>query len=440
MRTKTLSIFSTGLSISRSTDHSAVLRCGVFLGLAGLAAIAGDARAASCSVPSLKHLTIQGAANDKTCTEIVLSKHTYTEQVTLNRPDGIAIHGVGAGRTILASPALRLRSGVSTSFLPKYAFVVQVKPGTSATLTDLTIDGGGNAKCGIPYFGVRVVGATAELDRVVVQNVLGQGASFACANVIGVAVTADAGSPPETASLTLNDSTVRSFQQIGILANGPNASLTLQNTVLHGAGSESSLPQVGIQISAGAAGTLNRTTVTNVQFSGDPCTGVGTAVSFSGAGGVSTLSDSVINDVDRGVYLTENSGQVTVSKSRFMNTLGGILSTNNGTGATPIVTLSNNGFATTSRSTAATVATCFNDSGDAIAVGNEKSTVVSGNSAADSARCAVELLAGSASLTVNQNQAVRSTLVDIQDEGSGNNLSKNLCQTSMPAGLCSGPP
>jgi len=406
-------------------------------------AAAKPAAAASCTVPDRRHPTIQSAVDDSTCTDVRLGERTYSEQVTLNRPGGIEIRGVGAGRTIIASPTTRARSTVSTSFLSGYTYVVQVRPGTSATLSDLTVNGAGNARCSERYFGVRFTGASGELNRVVVENVRGRGTDFACANVIAVAVTSESGSTATAGQLAVRGSTIRSFQQIGLLANGQKARLTVSDTVVSGVGPQSSQAQVGIQVATGAKGVLERATISDLLFSGDPCRGgLGTGFRIAGAGETS-IKQAVLRAVDRGVLLSKNTlGPIKVSGSRFIETLGGILSTDNGPGpgGSPIIEISKNGFIGTKRSTAATVTTCFDDSGDAIAVRNEKDSLISENSAADSARCAVELLAGTSNLDVRENQAVRSGRADLADQGSGNRLSNNLCLTSIPADLCSGAP
>src|SRR5262245_16313606 len=100
-----------------------------------LVAAAQDAEAGLCAVPGMRYRTIQSAANDAACSEIVLGERIYTEQISLNRPGGITLRGAGAGRTIIVSPTVRSRSTVSTSFLPNYTYVVQVRPGTSATIS-----------------------------------------------------------------------------------------------------------------------------------------------------------------------------------------------------------------------------------------------------------------------------------------------------------------
>lgn len=398
---------------------------------------AGEAHAAPCAVPDARHPTIQSAANDSACTEVEVAAGIYSEQLNLNRTGGITIRGAGAGRTIIASPATRTRSLVLTSFLPLYSYVVQVRPGTQATLSNLTVDGGGNARCSERYFGIRFTSASGTLDHVVVENVLGRGTDFACANIIGVGVTSETGSSAVTASLTIDGSTLRSFQQTALLANGPKTTLSVKDTVFHGAGAQSSLAQTAILVSSGAKGTIDRATVTDLTFTGDACKGLGTAVQLASAGS-STITGAVVITADRGVLLSKNTlGKMTVSGSRFVETFQGILSADNGSG---LVAIDKNSFISTKRSTAANVATCFAESGDAIAVRSESASTISSNSAAASARCAIELLTGTSNLEVAKNQAVRSARADIEDTGTGNRLSQNLCTTSTPSGLCSGTP
>lgn len=421
---------------TQSSFHQGI--SGVLAGAFLCLVFAGEGHAAApCAVPDRRHATIQSAVNDTACSEINVAAGVYSEQLTLNRTGGIIIRGVGAGRTIIKSPATRTRSLVLTGFLPLYSYVVQVRPGTQATLSNLTIDGGGNARCSERYFGIRFTSASGTLDHVVVENVRGSGSDFACANIIGVAVTSETGSSAVASSLTLNGSTIRSFQQTGLLANGPKATLRVSDTVLHGAGAQGSLAQTGIQLSAGASGTVDRATLTDLTFTGDPCKGVGTAVQLASAG-TSSITSAVVITADRGILLSKNTlGKMTVSGSRFVETLQGILSTDNGSG---LVHIDKNSFITTKRSAAATVATCFAESGDAIAVRNESASIVTANSAAASARCAIELLTGTSNLDVGKNQAVRSARADIEDAGTGNRLSQNLCTTSTPSGLCAGTP
>lgn len=390
--------------------------------------------AAPCAVPETGHLTIQSAINDARCTEIELKAQIYTEQINVNRAGRpLTIRGLGAGRTVIASPLRRSRSTLSTTFLRNYVYVVQVAPGSTLSLADLTVDGGGNARCTEPYFGLRAHNGTLNLDAVVIENVRGRGTDFACANVFAVGVTAEG---TGSARLNLSRATIRSFQVAGIVARGANAAISLGDTLVRGAGDQSQQAQTGIWVRDGAAAALARATVRDLHFTGDPCKGLGNGVRFSAAG-VSSLSDSVILGCDRGVELSKSTGTINIKKNRFVDNFAGLLASENGAGNSRIV---QNSFSGTRRSTAANVAMCFPESGDAIAIKSEKDALLQGNSAADSARCAIELLAGTSNLDVQENQSVRSARVDIEDVGSANRLSKNLCLSSTPSGLCAGPP
>jgi len=403
------------------------------LGLA-LSLVPQSLWAAVCSVPGTAHPTIQRAINDPTCSEIELKAQVYTEQLNINRPGGsVIVRGAGAGRTVLVSPTRRVRSTISTTFLRGYTYVVQVAPGSSATLIDLTVDGGSTIRCGEPYFGLRAHNASLSLEGVVVDNVRGRTADFGCANIIAAAVTSEAAG---SAKLSLTRATVRNFQQLGVLARGVSAELSLKDTLVRGAGEQNQQVQTGIELRDGAKGLLDRATVRDLRYTGDPCKGVGTGVRFSAAA-TGKLSTSVLTNCDRGVELAKNTAAIAVTDNRFVENLSGLLAHDNGAGFSQII---GNGFASTRRSSASTVAMCFDDSGDAIALRSEKDSLVQKNSAADSARCAIELLPGTSNLDVRENQAVRSTRTDIEDRGSGNRLDKNLCLNSTPTGLCSGAP
>lgn len=408
---------------------------GVVPGLAVCLALwpAGAAQAAVCTVPSATYPTIQKAANTSACAQINLAAGVYTEQVTLAKPGAVTLVGAGAGRTIIKSPATRVRSSQPATYLPNYTYVIEVARGGFARITDLTIDGGGNANCSERYFGVRFNSAQGSLERVIIDNVRGSGTNFACANVYGIGVTADSSG---NAELAVRASTVRNFQAVGILVSGTDAMAMIENTAIRGVGAQNMLPQTGILFTRLGGGTATRNNLSAMNFSGDPCKGLGTALSSDGAAAV-TYSANVAYDVDRGMFLTRNTTEQAALNNHFLNTLAGIVSASNNPGK---VNLNGNGIVDTARSTAATVSTCFNESGDGIAIRSEQKSVVAKNSIAGSARTAIELLTGTVSLDVQQNQATGSKRFDLEDSGTGNHVEKNRCQTSSPTGLCTAAP
>lgn len=402
------------------------------LGLLVAAAGGQAAQAAVCKVPDMAHPTIQKAVDDAACTDIVLGAQVYTEQVSIGR--SLTLRGAGPGRTILRSPMRRVRSTVTASYLSGFTYVVEVKPGGDVALNDLSVDGNGDASCSERYFGVRVHNAALSMDRVVIEKVRGTAMNLGCnPNVIALAATADTG---KNATLTVEQGTVRAFQATGILVYGTGTSATIKNSVVHGIGAQDRVFQNGVFFRNGATGAVDRVTVTELRFTGDPCKGVGTALQSFRAGQI-YFTANVLRGVDRGIWLHENQANQVATENRIVGVQAGILSNNNGAGK---VRLTRNGVSDVSRSTAATVDMCFAESGDGLAVRAEKSTSVISNSIAGSARAAIELGTGSDSTDVQQNQATRSTRYDLEDRGTTNRLALNLCNTSSPAGLCTGKP
>ena len=386
------------------------------------------AHAALCSVPTLTYPTIQKAASTTTCKVISVAAGVYTEQVTLGKTS-VTLRGAGAGRTIIKSPVARAQSLSVTSYLPRYTYVIDVPPGGFARITDLSIDGGGNATCAERYFGIRFNNSQGSLDRVIVDHVRGSGTNFTCPNVYGVAVTADGGG---NSQLAVRASTVRNFQAVGILVSGTDAQAMIENTAVRGVGAQSQLAQTGILFNRSGGGSASRDNVSELTFSGDPCKGLGTALASDGASAV-TYTANVIYNADRGLWLNKNTTVQAALNNHLLNTLVGIVTSSNSPGK---VNLNGNGIVDTARSTAATVATCFDESGDGIAVRSEQKSVVANNSISGSARSAVELLTDTASLDVQQNQTIGSKRYDLEDRGRGNHVENNRCKTSSPADLC----
>lgn len=387
------------------------------------------AEAAVCKVPGA-FATIQKAVDDATCTEIQLEAQTYTEQVSVGRV-GLTIVGKGAGRTVLRSPTTRTRSKVSTTLLPKYTYVLEIKPGAVVNVRDLTIDGRKNATCTERFFGIRFHNASGQVDRVVVENVRGQGSNFAlsCSNMFAIGVTSEGAL---ASSVEVKQATIRQFQAVGLWAAGANTGLSIQNTIVRGEGVQNSLPQTGIRFASGASGALDRNNVFDLRYSGDPCRGVGTGLELTRAG-QAFVTANVIIDADRGLLLSENGKPVVVYDNRFIRNYLGIESTANGDGQ---IRISKNAFSELKRSGATTVDSCFPLSGDGIAVSDELDTVVIQNSITDSARNAIELNAGTENLDVQQNQATRSAQQDIEDQGTANRITLNRCWKSSAPGLC----
>jgi hypothetical protein len=192
--------------------------------------------------------------------------------------------------------------------------------------------------------------------------VRGQGSSFAasCTNIISVGVTSDG---TGGGSVQVTQSTVRNFQALAILASGANAGVVVQNSMIRGAGPQSSLPQTGIRFASGAAGAADRNNLFDLRYTGDPCKGISTGLDFYRAG-QAFITANVVVDADRGLWLREN---LTVPRSP--TTIASSAPTSGSRAdstATVKVRISKNAFSELKRSTASTVDSCFPESGDGI--------------------------------------------------------------------------
>ena len=110
------------------------------------------ARAATCTVPSGPHPTIQAAVDDLGCTEVDISAGTFVETITISRT--LAVNGATASSTIIAGK-------------------IEIEGGGSVVvaLTELTVDGSHPAVAGCLAEAVNVVaGARMVGSNVVVIN------------------------------------------------------------------------------------------------------------------------------------------------------------------------------------------------------------------------------------------------------------------------------
>ena len=137
------------------------------------------------------------------------------------------------------------------------------------------------------------------------------------------------------------------------------------------------------------------------------------------------------------MWLHENTSDQVAYENRIVDSSAGILSNSNGDGK---IRITKNGISNIARSTAATVDTCFAESGDGIAVRTEKSSALVANSIAGSARDGIELATDTSALDVQQNKATRSTRNDVSDQGTMNKLTLNSCNKSTPTGKCDSTP
>ncbi len=125
------------------------------LGLIGAALVllatvpAGTAGAATCSVPSVPHPTLQAAIDDVACTDIVVAAGTYSEAPVIARD--LSVQGGGSGSTFIQGQVQVTAGSVSLGGLHISAAVdtLRVHSGARVAALDLEVVDGA---VGIPLF------------------------------------------------------------------------------------------------------------------------------------------------------------------------------------------------------------------------------------------------------------------------------------------------
>ncbi len=132
----------------RAGRHSATTRAVISAGCSAFVVLCSSAAFADvCSVPSVAHPTIQNAADDGSCTEIVLAAQVFVETVAISR-------------------SLLLRGDSSTATVIEGR--VTVTGGTTeVTLQNLQVDGGGCVTVALDVGGGAQV--TSQQDVVVLN-------------------------------------------------------------------------------------------------------------------------------------------------------------------------------------------------------------------------------------------------------------------------------
>lgn len=184
---------------------------------------------------------------------------TYNEQVVVDHP--VSITGSGSASTIIQGPSSPAVAGQCNSS-GEDEDVVDVCTSGSVSLAKLTVKGGWPSNvCYDDMFGITVFGgANATLKGDVVTGVGGDALTDGCQGGVGIQVGRNLGSQAGTASMS--SVTVTNYQKTGVVVDGPGNSAVIKSSTVTGAGASPAIAQNGIQISRGASGTIQNSTVT----------------------------------------------------------------------------------------------------------------------------------------------------------------------------------
>jgi hypothetical protein len=261
-----------------------------------------------CSRPGYSSVSAALAAAGSGAT-IKVCAGTYGEQLSVTKP--VAIAAVGAvDIAVPASPSDSTTAcdNALTSVAPGGVDMdgVSICTTGTVTLTGLTVtESVPVLNCSDNLYGILVAGGA----NLVAKNVTVNGATETPLNgcQLGIGIEVGASSASEVGTTTLTNVSVSNYQKNGITVDGAGSTAKIVKSFVTGDGATDQIAQNGIQISDGAVGTINASTV-----SGNECDQAGcgpnglqdqaTGVLFYGAGTGSSITKSSLTGNDIGAY------------------------------------------------------------------------------------------------------------------------------------------
>ena len=182
---------------------------------------------------------------------------TYTEQVTIDKD--LDLIGAGMDSTIIRAPATLVPGPLGSPA------IVEILDEAVVSISSLTISGPGAAACGDPNvlrWGVRVhPGSHLDLGHSAVRDI--HNTPMAMCPRSGTAISVGSSTPGSLpASLVIHDSEVTRFQSVGIIVLGAGSWADIAHNTVAGPGHAGGVPTTGIELVAGAVGTVVHNTVT----------------------------------------------------------------------------------------------------------------------------------------------------------------------------------
>ena len=138
---------------------------------------------------------------------------------------------------------------------------ILVQNARNVNINNITVDGSNNqiSGCAPDIRGIYFQNASGTISEVVTRNQVLSSALTGCQSGQGIFVQSSysgAGYASAAANVTIQNSSVHSFQKNGITVDGPRASGTVSNNFISGQGPTTGAAENGVQISDGAAGSV----------------------------------------------------------------------------------------------------------------------------------------------------------------------------------------
>jgi hypothetical protein len=283
----------------------------------------------SCTSPGYN--TIQAAITaDTTGAKIEVCTGTYVEQLQITK--GLSI--VAAGSVTVQLPATPADSTTecdkaSLKGLEEHEYgnqpnqdLVAICGAGTITITGLTFEGNWPAgTCDDSLYGI-LVGGGADL-KLTDSTISGAGADpiNGCQGGVGIQIGMAWTNPVEIGTATLTNDTISGYQKNGITVDGAGSKATITSTTVTGAGETPQIAQNGIQVSNGAQAKITESTISGNEYNPDY---EATGVLFYGAAAGSSITKSIIDNNDFGVYYLDGSpppqptsSQLTISSNKL---------------------------------------------------------------------------------------------------------------------------
>ncbi len=396
---------------------------------------------------------------------IEASAGNYPQQLVIT--SNVTITGPTTGSPAVINPSSLPVSDTDTDSSQTQFAIVDVKSSASVKLKHLTVDGsaaeGQFTNCEDDYVGVYYHDASGSLANDIVKNVVLSPSLFGCQDGLGVYVNADAG---DTSNVSMSKDVVSTYDKNGITCDDAGTTCSVTGSTVTGIGPTNLIAQNGIQLFDAAQGTISGNTITanSYQLSGASATGL----LLYDVGGLSVTGNTISANDDNAYLATDNTGPTegtwTVSGNTVTNASdnvpGGaagygdgidVDSTSNSVSVTDNIVTggAENGISLFSTSGAQVTGNTTNsNAGDGIYVGGPGSTVstdatnntVLDNTSSKNSLDGIQADTLSSANTFTGNHLKKNVRFDIEDAGTGNHWSSDVCKPvndSSPAGLCS---
>ena len=257
-------------TISRSfTILGSALVSALFCGSSALAGtLLVDNDMVEC--PDAGFTSIQTAVDAAASGDVIqVCPGTYDEQVEITKPLSLVGVGRDGNKAVVVQPSNMVANTDFGGF--DTAAAILVRDTSDVSIKNIILDGINNGVgCEQPP-----LGTDPYLDGIFYQNSSGEIASVVVRNILtpqgcAQSFAIDFESDTET-QLTVRDSSVHDYDQVGILANGSGVNLHAIRNMITGLGPSDDrlFAQTGIQIGLGGKGSLEDNTVINHIFA--PC-------------------------------------------------------------------------------------------------------------------------------------------------------------------------